>query len=76
MFTCPRYILIVTAPNWSNIFNYDKTRMAWGGAGGDLGSSWHSRQILGAQGSAFMDASGGSIIQSMSKQPPARQYLT
>ena len=31
MFTCPRHILIVTGPNWFNIFNYDKTRMACGG---------------------------------------------
>ena len=50
MFTCPRHILIVTAPNWSNIFNYDKTRMAVGegeswAAAGALGRFWVPRAL-------------------------------
>lgn len=34
MFTCPRHILIVTAPNWSNIVEDDETGTAGDGGAG------------------------------------------
>lgn len=84
MFPCPWHILIVTAPNWSSIVHYNESEMARGGgseswaAAGAPGRFWMPRVLPlpcpepHATGKARMPP-GGSITQSMSKQPPECQ---
>lgn len=87
MFTCPRHILIVTAPNWPSIVDYDESGMA--GRGG-AGRAWPQLVLLvdsGHPGLCHCSAwepvphsrhmlAGTSISQSTSKQPLAHQCLT
>lgn len=88
MFPSSQHILIVIAPNWFSIVDYDESGMAGRGEAARAGQQLALLADSGRPGLSHHPAwephpthkarmlAGRSITQSMSKQPPACQCLT